>query len=177
MFFPTPAFDDGVPGHGGCTMLQVFAGMDSELLHGVPMKSETEVPDTILDFIWHYGAMERLMSNNAKSEMSFTVCDILRLYTIKDHQSEPHYQHQNPVERQIQDIKRTVKSIMDRVACPSGYWLLCTLYVIGLLNVLVNSKGSSLFRSSPGIKSIFRPTSIFISGRRSLWKIPGEVNN
>ena len=141
MFFPTPAFDDGVPGHGGCTMMQVFAGMDSELLHGVPMKTETEVPDTILDFIRHYGAMDGLMSDKAKSETSFAVRDILRLYTIKDHQSEPHYQHQNPVERCIQDINRTVKSIMDRVACPSGYWLLCTLYVIGLLNVLINSKG------------------------------------
>ena len=140
-FFPTPAFDDGVPGHGGCTMLQVFASMDSKLLHGVPMKSETEVPDTTLNFIRHYGAMEGLMSDNAKSETSFAVRDILRLYTIKDHQSEPHHQHQNPVERRIQDIKHTVKSIMDQVACPSGYWLLCTLYVIGLLNVLVNSKG------------------------------------
>ena len=83
-------------------MLQVFTGMDSEL---VPMKSETEVPDTILDFIRHYGAMDGLMSDNAKSEMSFAVRDILRLYTIKDHQSEPQYQHQNPVERCIQDIK------------------------------------------------------------------------
>ena len=128
--FPTPAFDDGVPGHGGCTMVQVFTGMDSELLHGVPMKSETEVPDTILTFIWHYDAMEILMSDNAKSETSFAVHDILCLYTIKDHQSEPHYQHQNPVEWQIQDIKHTVKSIMDRVACPSGYWLLLTLHFV-----------------------------------------------
>ena len=31
--------------------------------------------------------------------------------------------------------------IMDRVGCPPVYWLLCLLYVIGLLNILSNSKG------------------------------------
>ena len=140
MFYDIPALDDGIPGHGGCTMIQMFGGLDSELLHGVPMKNESEVPDSILDFIHHYGAMEGLMSDNAKSETSFAIRDILRLYTIKDRQSEPYYQHQNPIKRCIQDVKRMVKSIMDRIGCPSIIWLLCTLYVIGLLNVLVNSK-------------------------------------
>ena len=133
--------DDGIPGHSGCTMIQMFGGLDSELLHGVPMKNESEVPDSILDFIHHYGAMEGLMSDNAKSETSFAIWDILRLYNIIDHQSEPFYQHQNPIERCIQDVKHLVKSIMDHVGCPSDIWLLCTLDVIGLLNGLVNSKG------------------------------------
>ena len=31
--------------------------------------------------------------------------------------------------------------IMDRVASPPSSWLLCLLYVIGLFNVLTNSKG------------------------------------
>ena len=99
MLYDFPTLDDGIPGHGGCTMIQMFGGLDSELLHGVPMKTESEVPDTILDFIRHYGAMEGLISDNTKSETSFAVRDIRRLYTIKDRQSEPHYQHQNPIER------------------------------------------------------------------------------
>ena len=81
------------------------------------------------------------MSDNAKSKTPFAIRDILRLYTIKDQQLEPYYQHQNPIERCIQDVKRMVKSIMDRIGCPSVIWLLCTLYVIGLLNILVNWKG------------------------------------
>ena len=32
-------------------------------------------------------------------------------------------------------------SIMDRVGCPPPIWLLCFLFVIGLCNVLTNSKG------------------------------------
>ena len=58
MFYDVLALDDGIPGHGGCTMIQMFGGLDSELLHGVPMKNESEVPDSILDFIHHYGAMD-----------------------------------------------------------------------------------------------------------------------
>ena len=85
--------------------------------------------------------MEGLKSYNTRSETSFTMKDIFRMYMIKDCQSEPHYQHQNRIERRIQDLKRMVHGIMDRVGCSSDYWLLCLLYVIGLLNVLSNSKG------------------------------------
>ena len=31
------AHDDGVPGHGGCMMAQIYGGLDSELLSGHPM--------------------------------------------------------------------------------------------------------------------------------------------
>ena len=85
--------------------------------------------------------MEGLKSDNAKSETSLAMKDIFCMYTIKDQQSEPHYQHQNPIEQRIQDLKQMVHGIMDHVGCPAPYWLLCLLYVIGLLNILANSKG------------------------------------
>ena len=43
------AFDDGVPGHGGCTMALVYGGLDSEFLSGHPMSSESSVPTTLWD--------------------------------------------------------------------------------------------------------------------------------
>ena len=67
--------------------------------------------------------------------------DLFHMYLIKDKQSKPHYQHQNPIKRHIQDLKRMMHGIMDRVGCPLSFWLLCLLYVIHLLNVLSNSKG------------------------------------
>ena len=137
-----PAADDGVPGHGGCTMLQVYGGLDSELFYSQPLSSESKLPDTLCDFICEYGTMEGLMLDNAKSKTSFAMKDIFHMYLTKDCQSKPHYQHQNPIEHQIQDIKCIMHGIMDHVGCPAPYWLLCCLYVIGLLNVLVNSKVS-----------------------------------
>ena len=140
-FSETAALDDGWTGHGGCTMLQLFAGMTSSYLFGVPMRTEKDVPSSLEELIRKVGAPIGLFSDNAKSELSRAVKDILRMYCIKDAQSEPGYQNQNYAERRIQDVKRITNSIMDRVSCPSGYWLLCTMFVIGLLNVLANQNG------------------------------------
>ena len=43
LFNDTPAMDNGVPGHDGCTMMQRFYGLTSGTIHGFPMKSEKEV--------------------------------------------------------------------------------------------------------------------------------------
>ena len=142
IFSDIPAHDDGIPGHGSCKMLQLFGGVESHHLAGYPMKSEADMPSTLEDFIREHGAMHGLMSDNAKSELSSSIKNLLRLYCIKDRQSEPHYQHQNPVERRIQDVKRISNNIMDRTGTPSKFWLLCTLFVIGLLNHVVNANGA-----------------------------------
>ena len=113
-----PAHDDGIPGHGGCTMAQVYGGLDSEFLSGHPLSSESALPSTLQDFIREYGAMEGLKSDNAKSETSNAMNNIFRMYLTKDRQLEPHYQHQNPIEQRIQDIKRMMHSIMDHVGYP-----------------------------------------------------------
>mmetsp|Transcript_20329 Transcript_20329/g.42624 ORF Transcript_20329/g.42624 Transcript_20329/m.42624 type:complete len:1867 (-) Transcript_20329:137-5737(-) len=141
VFFDIPAFDDGIAGHAGCTMIQLYCGLISEFLAAYAMASESELPDTLLEFIRDHGAMQGIRSDNAKSETSRAMKDIFRMYLIGDRQSEPHYQHQNPAERRIQDLKRTVNGIMDRVGCPADHWLLCLLYVVDLFNVLANSKG------------------------------------
>ena len=141
LFHDTPAHDDGIPGHGSCTMLQLYGGVDSHFLAGYPLKSESDMPSTMEDFLRDHGAPFGLMSDGAKAELSSSVKNLLRLYCIKDRQSEPHYQHQNHVERRIQDVKRISNNIMDRTGTPDKFWLLCTLFVIGLLNHVTNLNG------------------------------------
>jgi hypothetical protein len=141
LFADVPAADDGIAGHGGCTMAQLYAGMKSEFLSLHPMKSEKQVAESLEDFIRKNGAMRGLKSDNAKSEMLNAVKQIQRMYCIDDKQSEPYYQHQNYAERKIQDVKRTSNAIMDRTGCPAQYWLLAMLYVVALFNVICNSSG------------------------------------
>ena len=169
--------DDGVPGHGGCCLLQVYGGMDSELVSGYPMMSEPDLLSTLQDFIHDYGAMEGLKSDNAKSKTSFTMKDLFRMYLIKDHQSEPHYQHQNPIEHRIQDLKLMMHGIMDHVVSTPSSWLLCILCVIGLLNVLTNSKGFIPLTVVTGCQTDVSPYLDFHFGRKYLWKCLGEVNS
>jgi len=138
IFSDTPALDDGITGHGGCTMLQFYVGCTSAFAAGYPMSSETQVYQTLSDFIRYYGAPRSLFSDNAKSELSTKVQDILHHFAVAHYQSEPHHQHQNPAECRIQDIKRHTNILMDRTGTPPELWLLCMLYAIDLHNHLAS---------------------------------------
>ena len=63
------------------------------------------------------------------------------MYEIKDGQSEPEYQHQNPAERAVQNVKRNMNNVMDRTGCPSYWWLLAATFVLMLLNHLPAANG------------------------------------
>ena len=140
-FCDTPAADDGVPGHAGATMMQVYVGMQTGHVLGYPMTSEKQIPETLEDAIRTTGAPVGLMSDNAKAQLHGRAKDLLRMYCIDDRQSEPHYQHQNPAERKIQEVKKTMNSVMDRTGCPSRWWLLAAIYSLALLRILPNANG------------------------------------
>ena len=115
----------------------------------------------------NHNRMKGLMSDNAKSKVSRAVKNLQRLYMIKDRQSEPHYQHQNPIECHIQDVKRMSNNIMDRVGCPAKFWLLCTLFTISLLNHLVNVNGVIPMSLITSQDTDILPSSHFTSRKKS----------
>ena len=135
-FSDLPAFDDGILGHGGTTEVQLFCGTTSLFASVHPMKSESDMPNALLDFIRKYGAPNALFSDNAKAQTSKMVKQILRMYAIDDFQCEPHHQHQNPAERQIQDVKRMSNTLMDRTGTPGKFWLLNLQYTVYIINRL-----------------------------------------
>ena len=93
-------------GTGGIKMAQLFVGLSSKVSDAFGMKSEKEVPNTLLDVIRKRGAMDILMSDGAKSHRSERVLDILRNLVIVDHLSEAYYQHQNFAEHRWRHIKK-----------------------------------------------------------------------
>ncbi len=140
-FSDTPAADDGIPGHGGCTMMQIFLGLKSHAVYGYPMKEEKQYPYTLEDHIRKVGAPAGILSDNAKAEIYGRAKDLQRMYEIDDGQSEPYYQNQNPAERKIQDVKRTMNNVMDRTGTPKCWWLLAAIFVCSLFLALPNSDG------------------------------------
>jgi hypothetical protein len=96
-FSDVPAHDDGILGHGGAMMVQLFTGVTSHITAIYPMKTENEMFGTLQDFIRQLGAPNALFSDNAKTQIGKKVQSILRHYCIDDMQSEPHHQHQNPL--------------------------------------------------------------------------------
>ena len=92
IFSDTPAVDDG------STMAQFFCGRDTLVCDAYGIKSTKQFINTLSDNIRKRGAMDTLISDGGKYEISKRVTDLLRSLFIKDYQSEPYHQHQNKAE-------------------------------------------------------------------------------
>ena len=62
---------------------------------------------------------------------------------------------------------------MDCISCPAPYWLLCILYVIGLLKVLANSKGMIPLTVITGAQTDVSPDLDFHFWQEVFVEVPG----
>ena len=69
---------------GGVKEAQFYIGRTSHVADAFGMISEKEFVNTLEHIIQRRGGMELLISDNAKSETSGRVDDVLRAYKIKD---------------------------------------------------------------------------------------------
>jgi hypothetical protein len=135
-FADTPALDDGIIGHGGTKMVQLFCGCSSLLTAVYPMRRENNIAGTLEDFIHHYGAPNAVFSDNAKSQISRAAQEILCMYAIKDFQCEPHHHHQNYAELCIKEVKKLSNTFLDRSGYPPSLWVLCVQHDVYIHNGL-----------------------------------------
>ena len=89
VFSDTPAVDSGIK------QAQVFAGRDTLVADAYPMKSGKQFVNTLEDNIRRRRAMDKLLSDSAKTEIYNKVMDILRAYHISNWHSEPYHQNQS----------------------------------------------------------------------------------
>jgi hypothetical protein len=122
VYSDTPSID------GGETCAQFFFGIESLVCDVFPMKTDKQFINTLEDVIRRRGAPSKLISDRAQVEISNQVKTILRALCIGDWKSEPHHQNQNFSERQIQTLKHTTNTILDRTGSPSNAWFLCLKY-------------------------------------------------
>ena len=102
----------------GAKEAQLFVGKESMVSDIYPMRSGKQFVNILEDNINRHGAMDKLISDSAKDEISHKVKDILRAYNISDWLSEPHHQNQNPVEWKNRTIKARTNTIMNRTGAP-----------------------------------------------------------
>ena len=117
----TPAVDSGVK------QAQVFVRRDSLVADVYPMKSGNQFDYTLVDIIRRRGAMGRLLSDSAKTEISKKSLNILRAYHISNWHSEPYHQNQNTAELRHRKIKSWTNRVMNRSGAPANCWLLCMI--------------------------------------------------
>ena len=132
IFSDTPAVDDG------STMAQFFCGQDTLVCDAYGIKSTKQFINTLSDNIRKRGAMDTLISDGGKYEISKRVTDLLRSLFIQDYQSEPYHQHQNKAENRFGLAKRYTNTVMNTSGCPACCWLLCLQYICVVLNHLAS---------------------------------------
>jgi hypothetical protein len=63
---------------------------------------------------------------------------ICRKYNIAQCTTEADHPWQNEAERYIQEVKKSVNTIMDETGSPNSLWALCSFYMVYILNHLAN---------------------------------------
>ena len=132
IFSDTPAVDDG------STMAQFFCGRDTLVCDAYGIKSTKQFINTLSDNIRKRGAMDTLISDAGKYEISKRVTDLLHSLFIQDYQSEPYHQHQNKAENHFGLAKRYTNTVMNTSGCRAFCWLLCLQYICVVLNHLAS---------------------------------------
>jgi hypothetical protein len=127
-YFPEPAVDDG------SVCGQFYVGTTSKFVETHGMKTDSHFIRTLWDTIRRYGAMDVLISDRAQVEISKKVQEVLRYLCIRDRQSEPLFQHQNPAERRYQVAKHNCERVMNTSGAPASCMLLCMQYVCFIMN-------------------------------------------
>ena len=128
VFSDTPAVDSCVK-HA-----QVFVDRDTLVADAYPMRRGKQFVNTLEDNIRKLQAMDKLLSDSAKTEISNKVMDILRAYHISNWHSEPYRQNQNSAEWRYRTIKSWTNTVMNRSGAPANRWLLCLIYVCYVLD-------------------------------------------
>jgi len=115
-------------------MAQLFIGRKSLILDTHGVKTDAAFVNTLEDNIRLHGAMDKLISDGAQSELSDRAQDVLRALCIDDWHSEAHYQHQNFAEHRWHHIKKNVEWLMNLRNCPPEVWLLTLQCVCSVMN-------------------------------------------
>ena len=132
IFSDTPAVDDG------STMAQFFCGHDTLVCDAYGIKSTKQFINTLSDNIRKWGAMDTLISDGGKYDISKGVTDLLHSLFIQDYQSESYHQDQNKTETYFGPAMRYTNTVMHTSGYLACCWLLCLQYLFVVLHHLAS---------------------------------------
>ena len=119
---------------GGYTMAQIFVGRKSLVVDVFGMTNESQFVHTLEDVIKKRGAMDKLISDGASTEISRKVQDVLRALFIKAWQSERDKQEQQYSENRWKTVKGNTQWTMKNRDIPPAAWFLCLEWVGDVMN-------------------------------------------
>lgn len=132
----TDTLYSSVPAVGsGAEAAQFFIGRRSHYRSVYAIgKTDKNMVHALMDEIRRYGAMDRLISDNAKAQISLRVKEIQRIFAIDDWQNEPYRSNQNFAETGWSHTKEVTQSMMNQKNAPGKVWLDALEYVCDIQN-------------------------------------------
>ena len=131
-------FSDITAVDDGSTMAQFFCGHDTLVCDAYGIKSTKQFINTLSDKIRKWGAMDTLISDGGKYDISKGVTDFLHSLFFQDYQSESYHQDQNKTENCFGPAKRYTNTVMNTSGCLACCWLLCLQYICVVLHHLAS---------------------------------------
>ena len=119
-------------------MAQFFCGHDTLVCDAYGIKSTKQFINTLSDNIRKWGAMDTLISDGGKYDISKGVTDLLQSLFIQDYQSESYHQDQNKTETCFGPAKRYTNTVMNTSGYLACCWLLCLQYIFVVLHHLAS---------------------------------------
>ena len=119
---------------GGITCAQLFVGITSAAVAVFPLRSESDGPEALQDYIRMVGAPVAMRTDNSKMQLGTAWKRILRRMIIRNENTEPHHPWQNFAERTIGTLKRQVNVLLDRTGAPENTWMLALEHVTYVWN-------------------------------------------
>jgi hypothetical protein len=144
----------------GVTAAQLFLGRKSLVVDVHGLNIDKESVNTLENNIREWGAMDKLIIDCAKAEMSELVKQILCALVISEWYSEPYHENQNFAENRYATIKASTNRVMNFSGAPASTWLLALIYVCLLMNHLASatlgwkSPEQILTRQQPDISKV-----------------------
>ena len=131
-------FSDTADVDDGSTMALFFCGHDTLVCDAYGTKSTKQFINTLSDNIRKRGAMDTLISDGGKYDISKGVIELLHSLFIQDYQSESYHQDQNKTENCFGPAKRYTNTVMNTSGCLACCWLLLLQYICVVLNHLAS---------------------------------------
>lgn len=110
-----------VPSIHGDKAAQVFT-IPPSYTHFYPMKSKSEAPRKLMQYIQDIGIVSELVTDNAGEEKGTEWMEVVKAHHIKAKSTEPYSPWQNRAEGEIKELKKMVMRVGQKTNTPRRLW-------------------------------------------------------
>ena len=132
--YATDTWFSGAQSYEGYSCCQLFAGINSSRVKLYGMRTESNGPSALLDFLRQVGAPISIRRDNSKMQVSHLWQEYMRRYNVADEFTEPYNPQQNPAEREIGQIKTIMERTFNDTGCDAKAWYRLACHVADVRN-------------------------------------------